>query len=411
MKPKAELLIAGAGELLTCVPAAGDPAGRIHGGAVAIGGERILAAGPEPEVRAAVDASGARVIEAAGAAVAPGFVDSHTHLVFGGSRSAEYTARLTRSRREVEALGIPTGIGATVRMTRAASGDELLESALARVAGMLRFGTTTVESKSGYGLSTEHELRMLGVNARLAAAQPVDVVSTFLGAHAFPEEMSRGAYVECVIEEMLPEVAQRGLAEFCDVFLDDGYYTVAEARRILEAGREAGLRLKLHTDQYAALGGAALAAELEVVSADHLNYADGDSLRRLAEAKVTAVGTPLLDFAVRHPRPFDARGMLEAGLTLALATDLCPGCWAESMQLAIQFACRAYALSAEEALYAATVGGARALGLEDRGAIAPGLLADVQMWKVASLEEMVYRLGDNAVALVIKRGEIVVEAR
>jgi imidazolonepropionase len=216
----------------------------------------------------------------------------------------------------------------------------------------------------------------------------------------------RDRYVAQLINEMIPRVAEEELAEFCDVYCDEGYYTVEESRRILEAGRAAGLKLKIHTDAYSAIGGAAMAAELGVVSADHLNHATREDFRRLAEAGVTGVVMPALDWAVQHARPFDARAMLAEGLPLALATDLCPACWVESMQVVMQLACRMYRLSPEEALYAATAGGARALGLEDRGTLQPGRLADVQIWDLPSLEDLIYRLGHNAVETVIKRGRI-----
>ncbi len=404
-KPQADLFVSG-GTVLTCTGSANDPIGRIPDGVVAIAGERILAVGTQAEVAAQVDVTPARVLDATGQVVAPGFVDSHTHLVFGGSRVQEYAARMTRSAAEVQALGIPAGIQATVAMTRAASTDELVASAAARLRGMFRGGTTTVEIKSGYGLNVTDELRMLEVGRRLGETGPVDVVNTFLGAHDFPPELPRARYIDRVVEEMIPAVAERGLAEFCDVYCDDGYYTVAESRRILEAGRAAGLRAKIHTDAYSDIGGALLAAELGVVSADHLNYTTPPAARRLADAGVVGVVMPALDWAVAHSRPFDARMLADQGLTLALATDLCPACWAESMQFVLQLACRLYRLSPEEALLAATVGGARALGLADRGTLAPGKLADLQVWDVPALEDVIYRLGNNAVAAVIKRGKM-----
>lgn len=404
-KPQAELLVQG-GLVLTCAGGADDPAGRIPGGAVAIAGERILAVGPAAEVAAAVDTTGARVLDATGKVVAPGFVDSHTHLVFGGSRVQEYAARMTRSAAEVRALGIPTGIQATMSMTRAASTEELAASTAARLAGMFRAGTTTVEIKSGYGLNVADELRMLEVNQLLTRTQPVDIVNTFLGAHDFPPEIPRERYIDMVIHEMLPEVVARGLAEFCDVYLDTGYYTVAESRRILEAGRDAGLALKVHTDAYADLGGGYLAAELGVVSADHLNYTTPDAARKMAAAGVVGVVLPALDFAVGHTHPFDGRMLMDEGLTLALATDLCPACWAESMQFVMQLACRLYRFSPEEALLASTVNGARALDLDDRGVLATGKLADLQIWDVPTLEDVIYRLGNNAVSAVVKRGRV-----
>ncbi len=291
-------------------------------------------------------------------------------------------------------------------MTRAASTDELVASGAARLRSMFHHGTTTVEIKSGYGLTLADEIRMLVAGRRLGEMGPIDVVNTFLGAHDFPPEMSRDRYIALVTEEMIPEVAARGLAEFCDVYCDDGYYTVAESRRILEAGCAAGLRPKIHTDAYSDIGGAALAAELGVVSADHLNYTGSEAARRLAEAGVIGVVMPALDWAVAHSRPFDARMLLGQGLTLALATDLCPACWAESLQFVMQLACRLYRFSPEEALLAATIGGALALGLADRGTLEPGKLADIQVWDVPTLEDVIYRLGNNAVVAVVKRGRV-----
>jgi imidazolonepropionase len=229
-----------------------------------------------------------------------------------------------------------------------------------------------------------------------------------MGAHDFPPGVSQAGYVAQVIDEMIPRVAHSRLARFCDVFCDEGYYTVEQSRRILEAGMAVGLAPKIHADQYADVGGAALAAELEVVSADHLNFAGHEALRRMAAAGVTAVLMPLIDFAVQHPRPIRAREWVESGLEIALGTDLCPGGYSVSMPLAVQFACRGNGLSPDEALRAATVGSARACGLEDRGSIVPGAVADLQVWDVPSLEEMVYRIGHNPVRTVIKNGKVVV---
>jgi imidazolonepropionase len=314
---------------------------------------------------------------------------------------------MTLSPAEVKSLGIPAGIQATVDMTRAATPETLAASAVERLGRMFRHGTTTVESKSGYGLTLGKEIEMLQVNQRLQAAQPVDVVSTFLGAHDFPRDVPRERYLESLIDEMTPRVAEEGLAEFCDVYCDEGYYTVEESRRILEAGLQAGLKAKIHVDAYANIGGAAMAAELGAVSADHLNYTDRASMQKLAEAGVVGVVMPGLDFAVGHPRPFDARALLAEGMTLALATDLCPGCWLESMQLVMQLACRLYQFSPAEALYAATVGAARSLALgHDRGSLEPGKLADIQIWDLPTFEDVIYRLGNNAVETVIKRGKV-----
>jgi imidazolonepropionase len=322
-EPRADLIIIGATEVLTCVPTSDDLIGRRAGVSIAIAGEHIIAVDSLSQVTQQVDTTGAQVVDATDKIVAPGFVDPHTHLVFGGSRSQEYAARMTLSPAEVQALGIPTGIQASVDMTRAATLETLTASAAERLQRMFRHGTTTVESKSGYGLSPQKEIEMLQVNQRLQAAGPVDVVSTFLGAHDFPRDVPRERYLASLIHEMTPQVAEEGLAEFCDVYCDEGYYTVEESRRILESGLQAGLKAKIHVDAYANIGGAAMAAELGVVSADHLNYTDRPSMQKLAERGVVGVVMPGLDFAVGHPRPFDARALLAEGVTLALATDLC----------------------------------------------------------------------------------------
>ncbi len=405
-KPRADLVITGAAEILTCVPLDDDLVGRVKDGAIAISGERIIAVASSRDIARQVDSSAAQVIDATGKIVAPGFVDCHTHLVFGGSRVQEYAARMTHSLAEVKAMGIPTGIMATVESTRVEPIEALTASAAERLQRMFRFGTTTVESKSGYGLSLRDELKMLQVNRRMKSLQPVDIVSTFLGAHAFPPEVSRERYVEIIINDMIPQVAAEGLAEFCDIFCDEEYYTVSQARRILEAGCTAGLKPKIHADQYSAIGASELAAEIGAVSADHLNFAGRDSLRKLAKAGVVGVVTPALDFAVQHPKPFDARAMLAEGMSLALATDFCPACWVESMQLVMAFACRLYRLTPEEALYAATVGGAKALKLGDRGSLEPGMLADIQIWDLPAFEDSIYRIGNNAVSMMVKRGQV-----
>ncbi len=406
-KPGVDLILRGADLVLTCAPSAEDAVGRRGGVAVAVQAEKIAAIAPLPELEAAFDLTGARQVDVSGQILAPGFVDCHTHLVFGGSRAQEYAARMTRSAREVADLGIPTGIQATVQMTLQSGFEALQQSAQLRLEAMLRCGTTTVESKSGYGLNLEKEIEMLRVNRALGVGQPVDIVSTFLGAHDFPPEVSRERYLKILIAEMIPAAAEAGLAQFCDVYCDEGYYTADESRRILEAGLEHGLRPKIHVDAYANIGGCVAAADLAAVSADHLNYTTLPEIKRLAGAGVVGVVMPGLDFAVRHPRPFDARSMLDNGLTVALATDLCPACWMESMQLVMQLACRLYRFSPEEALLSATRHAARAVGLDDRGSLEPGKLADIQVWDLPSFEDVIYRLGGNAVSMVIKRGKVI----
>ncbi len=410
-KPAIDLVISGADEIITCVPAMGNPVGRYTGMDIAIQGEQIAAVAMPRAIKELFDLSRARMLDARGRIIAPGFVDCHTHLVFGGSRTQEYAARMTHSAAEVKAMDIPTGIQSTVSMTRAAGRVDLQNNASTVLKRMLHCGTTTVESKSGYGLTVEKEMDLLWVNRALQESQPVDVVSTFLGAHDFPEDTSREAYLRLLIEEMIPLARDAGQAEFCDVYCDDGYYSAAETRRILEAGLRYGLKPKLHVDAYANVGGCAVAADLRAVSADHLNFTSNADAERLAEAGVVGVVMPGLDFAVRHPRPFNARTLMAHGLTLALATDFCPACWMESMQMVMQLACRQYQFTPEEAMLAATVNAARALDLDDRGTLEQGKLADIQMWDIPTFEDLIYRLGNNAVSTVIKRGKIVVEKR
>ena len=325
----------------------------------------------------------------------------------------EYALKLTSSRETLLASGVPVGIQASVAMTRAASEDELLESAADRLDRMIAYGTTTVESKSGYGLSLRDEIKMLRVNMRLKkndveGSQILpDIVSTFLGAHAYPPEMEQGKYLDLILHEMLPRVAEEKLAEFCDVYIDKGYFNLAHTRQILETARKAGFKLKLHADQYSNLGGGELAADMKIVSADHLNYTTGETMEKLASSEVVGVLMPMIDFAVQHPKPFSARAMLERGMTIALATDLCPGGWTESLQLVIQYACRTYGLSVEEGIYAATRGGAAALDRHDRGVLAPGYRADIQIWDLPSVEDLIYRLGNNAVVAIVRSGQLV----
>jgi imidazolonepropionase len=410
----ADLLITGAAELATPDPARPGVVRRVAGGVLAIGEGRVLVAGSLEDVEAVVDLSGAKTVDAAGGLLVPGFVDCHTHLLFGGSRSREYVARLSRDPESWAALeeGGPTGIAASVAMTRSASDEELLAAAGARLDAMLAQGTTTAESKTGYGLTVEQELRMLRLNGRLAEDHAIDLVSTLMAAHAFPpgdeaSETGRERWVETIVAEIVPAARDLG-AEFNDVFCDDGYFSVEQSRRVLEAGLAAGLAPKIHADQYAALGGAALAAELEVVSADHLNVTSDADLAALAEAGVVGVLLPLIDFAVAHPHPVDGRRWERAGLAIGLATDLCPGGWAVSMPLAMQFACRVSALSPEQALWAATAGGARAVGRADRGAFEAGHVADAVVIDVPSLDELIYRIGHAPVRRVVKTGRVVV---
>lgn len=393
-----DLVVTGAGELLTCAEDAGDLIGRVPDGGAAIRDGAIVAVGEVSSFTAD------RVIDAAGGVIMPGFVDAHTHVVFGGSRVAEYAAGVAG--REPPA-GAPVGIWGTVEQTRAANEQQLVTDASQRLAEMLDYGTTTVESKSGYGLQPDAELRLLRANKRLHQDLDLDVVSTYLGAHAFPPELSPARYVNQVVD-LIPQVAELALAEFCDVYCDDGYFNIDQTRRILEAGVEAGLPPKLHLDAYSHTGAARLAAELGAVSVDHLNFTATEELVLLGESGTVAVYVPCLDYSVRHPHPMNPRAVAAAGVELALATDMCPGCWVTSMQLAVGMACRAGGLSPAQALRAATYGAAKALGREDRvGSVAIGKRADLIVLDVPSHEHIAYRLGRNSVTTVVKDGRVV----
>ena len=415
MKPKADLLIHNISEVITCVPNESDPLGRITDGALVIGSGLIMAIGKLSDLKKTMDLSLVEQIDAKKKIVAPGFVDCHTHLTFGGSRGKEFALKMTKSIDKIESMGIATGIPASIQMTREESEEALYFSAMDRLGRMLKHGTTTVESKSGYGINLKDELKQLYVNRRLSATQPVEVVSTFLGAHDFPPEVDRNnksqreGYVQFLIKDMIPRVAKKELAEFCDVYCDRGYYTQKEAELILKTGIDYGLDAKIHTDAYDNIGGSTLAADLPCISADHLNYTTKSEMYRLAASGVIGVVLPALDFAVAHPDPFKARKMLDAGMTLALGTNLNPGNWTESMQFVMQLACRNHGMSLEEAMLAATVGAAKALKREHIiGCLCVGYQADIQIWDLKYFEDLIYRLANNAAWKVIKKGQIVI---
>ena len=408
-RPRADLVVRNASELLTCASDAN--LGVVRGGAVAVADGVVVAAGAWEEVEAAADLGGATVIDAADCVVMPGFVDCHTHVVFGGSRVDEYSAKLTGGDLDaLRAAGAPVGIVGTVSATRRLGVDGLVAEALPRVEEMLLAGTTTIESKSGYGLETEAELNMLRANWEIARRLPVDIVSTFLGAHAAPVGVDRARYVDTVVQDMIPRVADEGLAEFCDVYCEPGYFDNHDTERILKAGLAAGLMPKVHVDQYSHTGAAELVARLRCVSADHLNYTTPDEMEILGRAGVVGVLMPSIDFAVDHPRLADGRAMLAAGMRIALATDICPGGWMPSMQLVVALACRFYRLSPAEAILAATVGAASAVGRPGQvGSLERDALADILVLDVERHEDIAYRFGRNAVRTVVKRGRVVVE--
>ncbi|WP_066295846.1 imidazolonepropionase [Bacillus sp. FJAT-29937] len=408
VKLKVDIVISNASEVITCIGEGMEEIGVLTNTWIAIKDEKIVGVGTEAEVKSNFDLEESSFIDAKGKVVAPGFVDSHTHLVFYGTRVEEYAAKLTGKPEKLQQLKITTGPSRTVELTRNEPEEELFQQSKKRVMTMLEHGITTIESKSGYGLTTDSEIKILEVGRRLDNETPLDVLNTFLGAHGFPEDLTKSEYLDVIVNDMIPKVGEQGLAEFCDVWCDEGYFTAEESEIVLKAGLKYGMKPKIHADAYSYIGGSDLAAEMKMVSIDHLNYTPEEVMEKLAEAKVTGVLMPALDFAVGHKRPFDARQMLDKGMEIALATDLCPACYTESMQFVINLACRLYKFSVEEAIKAATYGGARALDLDDRGVIQEGKLADLQIWDVPTYKHIAYELGTNIVETVIKKGKVVI---
>jgi imidazolonepropionase len=405
----ADWLLTNINRLVTLAPdtveGAVGPLGVIERGTLAARGGRIVWAGPEAALAAAVDVAAIpleRRMDAGGRAVIPGFVDAHTHFVFAGDRAEEFHLRHAGvSYEELARQG--RGILSTVRATRAASAEELRTLGAARLRSFAAHGTTTVEGKTGYGLDLETEARLLEVMEALAAESGLPrIVPTFLGAHTIPPERrgspaGRAAYVDEVCERMLPAFA--GRARFCDVFCEAGAFTVEESRRILTRARDLGYALKLHASQLGPSGGAALAAELGAVSADHLDYASDAELDALAAAGVTGVLLPGCSFTLSIPYP-PARRLYDHGLRVALATDFNPGTsYSENMQVMIALAVSAMGMTLEEALTAATLGGASALGMADVvGSLEPGKSCDFAILDGPDERALAYHFGVNLVA-------------
>jgi imidazolonepropionase len=377
----------------------------IRDGAVAWNADRIAYAGPDADLPPAL--ADAAAIDGRSYSLLPGFVDAHTHALYGGDRRDELRRRLGGATyAQIAAEG--GGIVSTVAATRAASEDRLVSAARPRLLEMLASGTTTVEIKSGYGLDLEHELKMLRAVARLRSELPLDIVPTFMGAHEIPIEYRsrRDAYVRLVIDEMIPAVAGAGLAEWCDVFCETGVFTPAEAIAILEAGKRHGLKPRIHADELGASGGSQVAAEVAARSADHLVFADAASIEALAGAGTVATLLPNAAFYLKLGRFAPARALIEAGVPVALATDVNPGGgFSPSMPFAITIACFAMGLTFEEALTAATINGAFALDRHDSvGSLEIGKLMDAVL--VAGDAIDLIRVGAPSVAGVFKRGRL-----
>ncbi|MCL2671638.1 MAG: imidazolonepropionase [Clostridiales bacterium] len=371
--------------------------------AFGISGEEIVYVGPSKGAPPAEV-----VIDAGGRLVTPGLVDCHTHLVFGGWRQHEFAQKL-RGVPYLDILAAGGGILSTARATRAATERELLEKAEGVLAEMLAHGVTTCEAKSGYGLSVDAEMKQLRVADALHKAGPVEIVSTFMGAHALPEEYRdrRDAYLDLVCEEMMPLVARAGLAKFCDVFCETGVFDVDEARRVLLAARAQGLGLKIHADEINPIGGSLLAADLGAVSAEHLIASGEREMAAMAAANVIGVLLPATSFYLGKPFA-PAREMLNAGMAVAVASDFNPGsCPSNNLQFCMNLACLGYRLTPAEALCAVTLNAAAAIGLAGRvGSVEVGKQADIVLWDAPDLDYIFYRFGSNLVNRVIKKGKV-----
>jgi imidazolonepropionase len=393
-------------QLAVCPPGnPQDDAGLVSQAALAWSDGTVRWTGPYEELPA--EFAGDAVTDCAGRLVVPGLVDCHTHLCFGGWRGDEFEARLRgASYRDIAAAG--GGITRTVTATRGASLGELQRKAHAALQAILRLGVTTLECKSGYGLDEASELKQLEVYRRLDAAQPIDLVPTFLGAHVVPPEHRehRERYIDLLSSVLIPRIAHEGLARFCDVFVEEGAFSVAEARTILRAARDHGLGLKVHAEQLSAGGGALLAAEMGAVSAEHLEYADDAAIEALAAAGTVAVSLPLASLYLGE-RYLPARRMLAAGLKIAVATDFNPGSAPTfHLPLAMTLACLNQSMTPQEVLMGATTVAARAVAQHDRvGSLLPGYQADLAIIDAPSLNQWLYHFVPNACVAVLKDGQ------
>lgn len=424
MKHPADLIIHHARQLVTCASQGAVKRGAalqdidlIEDGAVAITAGHIAALGDTAKILSQYSAD--HIIDASGKVICPGFVDAHTHAVYAGDRIAEFERRIGGAS-YMEILAAGGGILHTMQATRTTSQTQLIEETAARLDVMLRLGTTTVEIKTGYGLDTATELKMLKVIEALAEQHPVDIVPTFLGAHAVPPEYQNRAddYTRLVIEEMLPKAEQwyrqsrfasQQRALSVDVFCEDGAFDVEQSRQILESGAALGMSIKAHVDEFKSLGGLTMAVSLGALSVDHLDVTTEEEIQRLANSDTIGVILPAVNFHLGSSHFASARSMIDAGAAIALATDLNPGsapCF--SMPFVMSLACRYQKLLPAEALAAATINAAHALGMGDRvGSLEVGKQADLLILNTPDYRHLMYQLGSNLVETVIKRGVVV----
>jgi imidazolonepropionase len=416
---KTTLLIKNIGQLITMqglVPRRGDnlsDIGLINNGAVAVSGEDIIAVGASDEIVGRVDlAENCMVISGEHKVVTPGLIDPHTHPVFARTREAEFEMRLAgKSYMEIARAG--GGIRSSVRHLRETSVNELYSNSKKTVDRLLSFGITTIEGKSGYGLSTESEIKSLEVIRMLDENEPIDIIPTFLGAHEIPDEYrdNRRGYIDLVIDEMMPAVAEKKLARFCDVFCEEGVFNVEESREILEAGKKQGLMPKIHADELKSTGGAELAAEVGAISADHLTHISDKGIEMMSESGTVAVLLPGTSFALGLEESAPARKMIENDVIVSLSTDCNPGSsMTESMPIIISLAALKLKMTAAESLAAVTVNAACAVGLGDRlGRLENGLPADIVVWDMKDYRELPYHYGINLTETVVKNGKVIID--
>lgn len=381
----------------------------IENGAIAIKDGKILAVGHTNEILSQISQEPELpAIAFPGMLAVPGFIDSHTHLVFGGSRENDFSMKLA-GKTYLEILESGGGILNTLQSTRSATQKELESNAFSYAESMLSMGTTTIEAKSGYGLDTENELKMLQSLENLRPKLPINFISTFMGAHAIPPEYEdrTDEYVDLVVNEMIPIVADKGLAEYCDVFCEEGVFDIEQSRRILLAAKNSGMKLKVHADEIVHLGGASLAAEVGAVSADHLLRASSEGLEDMLKAGTVASLLPATAFSLDTDYA-DARKMIEMGLPVALATDFNPNCANESLFFTVALACYKMKMQPREALSAITINAAHAVDRgSTHGSIEVGKVADILILDCPNPEYLTWRFGSNLVHTVISMGQVV----
>jgi imidazolonepropionase len=381
----------------------------LENGSIACGEGRIQWLGEEGTLPGTLEISPATVVlDASGLVVLPGLIDSHTHTIFAGSREDEFELKIQGATyQDIASRG--GGIKNTMIRTRQSSKAELLKTGIERAVAALHFGITTLEMKSGYGLSFDEEIKILEVIRELRAHVPVDIVSTFLGAHTIPPEFSdnRKGYVDLICEKMIPHIADKKLAEFCDAFCEANVFTIEETRKIFEAAKRYGLKLKLHADQLTNTGGAELCADMGAVSADHLEHISDKGIQALKNSKVVAGLLPGCSFFL-NMRYAPARKLIDAGIPVALATDFNPGsCMTQNLQMILSIACTQMRMTPAEAIQAVTLNAARALDRQDIGNIRPGMKADLALFRVPNYQFIPYNFAQNHLEKVIKSGKIV----